>query len=167
MPYREPTIVDEEGEETSLPGMEYYTEDMGPYRNPENVFVKHLTKRDIPVELGEEHKNRWLHRTMYSGKERSTSFFEDPRSLQFLNASRLNLDLIETLEVEELKWPQVYNMIDMAVTTHGQHGNMIKALTIKRQEFEDKSRRDEKKGWLDGFMKKKEQPPPEPGVLRY
>jgi hypothetical protein len=167
MPYREPTVTDEQGEETIMPGMEYYHEDVAPYRSSETAFIKHLTERHIPRELGKEHKAEWIHRTIYSGKERSTAFFEDPRSLQFINASRVNLSLIELLQVEELKWPQVYDMLDMAVTTQGQHGNMIKALTVKRQEFTDKSRHNEKQGLLDGFLKKKEPEQPEHGVLRY
>jgi hypothetical protein len=168
LPYHEPKIIDEDGEETILPGAEYIQQlDPSPYRSNENAFVKHLTERHIPADFGDEHKKQWLHRTVYSGKERSTAFFEDPRSLQFINASLKNLNLIETLNIEELKWPQVYDMVDMSVTTHGQHGNMIKSLTIKRQEFTDKSRRDEKKNLLSGFLKKEEPPQPEQGMVPY
>lgn len=149
--------------------MEYYQqEDNAPFRSNENAFVKHLTERHIPPELGSYHKSIWLHRTIYSGKERSTAFFEDPRSLQYINASLQNLGLIEILQLEELKWSQVYDMIDIAVTTQGQHGNMIKALTIKRQEFADKTKRNEEKGLLSDLLKKKdENEPDDKGVIRY
>lgn len=172
MPYQEPNIVDEDGEETLMPGAEYMPNlQTAPYRSNENAFIKHLTERHIPGELGEEHKDRWMHRTVYSGKERSTAFFEDPRSLQLINVSRENLGLIETLDEDELKWQHTYDMIDLSVTTHGQHGNLIKALTIKRQEFEDKSRMNEEQGLLQkigsSLKGNQEQQAPEQGVVRY
>ena len=157
MPYHEPMVTDEDGEAEYQPGLQYYNqEDMAPFRSNENAFVKHLTERHIPGELGDEHKKEWIHRTVYSGKERSTAFFEDPRSLQYVNASLQNLGLIETLHLDELKWSQVYDMIDIAVTTQGQHGNMIHALTIKRQEFADKTKRTENRSMFGGLLKKKE-----------
>jgi len=166
MPYHEPEITDEDGD-VFKPGLQYYNqEDMSQYRSNENAFVKHLTERHIPGELGDEHKKEWIHRTMYSGKERSTAFFEDNRSIQFINASLQNLGLIETLHIEELKWSQVYDMLDVSVTTQGQHGNMINALTTKRQEFADKTKRDENKGMLSGLLKKKE-PEDKEGLIRY
>ena len=138
------------------------------YRSNENAFIKHLTERHIPQELGQQHKQKWFHRTMYSGKERSTSFFEDPRSLQYIHASRQNLGMIEILEEEELKWHQVYDMTDTAVTTQGQHGNLLKALTIKRQEFTDKTIQENNRGLLasasDLFRKKQ---PQEQQIIRY
>jgi len=171
IPYREPTIIDEDGEETIMPGSEYMPDlQTAPYRSNENAFIKHLTERHIPGELGDEFKNRWIHRKIYSGKERSTGFFEDPRSLQLINVARENLGLIELLDEEELKWQHTWDMIDLAVTTHGQHGNLMKALTIKRQEFEDKSMRQKEQGFLEkignGLRGNKEQPP-KPGVVRY
>lgn len=173
MPYVEPDITDERGEQVMQTGMEYMQPEPGTWiRHNETAFVKHLTERHIPGELGDEHKMKWLHRMMYSGKERSTAFFEDPRSLQYINISRENLTLMEALDLDELIWSQVYNMIDASVTTHGQHGNMIKALTIKRQEFTDKSMREEKPGFWSGLMggdkkRPEEQSPNDMGVIRY
>jgi hypothetical protein len=170
MSYSEPVINDEEGNPVMETGMEYMQSNpMTWMRHSETAFVKHLTERHIPAELGDEHKKQWMHRLMYSGKERSTAFFEDPRSLQYINASRQNLTLIEALDIEELKWSQVYNMIDASVTTHGQHGNMIKSLTIKRQEFADKTKREESKGMLGGLFDKKQRDEQEDdlGVVRY
>lgn len=86
----------------------------------------------------------------------------------WIHASLKNLGMIELLDLDELKWSQVYDMLDASVTTHGQHGNMIKALTIKRQEFTDRSRRnDEKKGLLSGWMQKKEPEQDNEPVIRY
>ena len=167
MPYREPEITDENGDDMVMPGAEYLPNmQMYPYRSNENAFIKHLTERHIPEEMGSEHKNKWFHRTMYSGKERSTAFFEDPRSLMFINASRKNLNLMEVLDQDELIWSQTYDMIDTAVTTHGQHGNLMKALTIKRQEFQDKTERMADKTILQKLFGKKEEEN-QPMMVRY
>ena len=82
MPYREPTVTDEEGNPLYTPGLEYMQEDtsLAPYQNPENVFIKHLTEIQFPEHIEEEFRQRWSHRLMFSGKEKSTSFIENPRT---------------------------------------------------------------------------------------
>jgi len=165
MPYKEPDI-NEDGETKYMPGAEYMqaSEQMSPYANPENVFIKHLTEIHIPQEAGEEFKKKWMHRLMFSGKEKSTAFMENPKTATYNNLQRMDLGLMESLDCDNLLWTTVFDNIDIMKVTHGQHGNLIKQLTVKRQEFADKTERKQNdwKGKI-GNMFKKDEPQESPG----
>lgn len=159
MPYEEPDI-DEDGETSYMPGAEYMqaSEQMSPYRNSENVYIKHLTEIHIPKEVDEGFKKKWLHRLMFSGKEKSTAFIENPKTARYNNLQRMDLGLLESLECENLIWTTVFDNIDIMKVTHGQHGNLMKAITVKRQEFADKTERKQNdwKGKIGGMFRKDE-----------
>ena len=141
MPYSEPSITDENGEETYMPGAEYLQSpyQVNPYVNTENVFIKHLTEVSFPEEVTEETKQKWVHRRMFSGKEKSTAFISNPRTCEVNEIQRMNMNLMETLQLENLIWGSVFDNIDIMKMTQGQHGNLLNAITVKRQEFTDKT----------------------------
>lgn len=159
--YKEPDI-NEDGETSYMPGAEYFQspEQVNPYLNPENVFIKHLTEIHIPEELGEEFKKKWAHRLMFSGKEKSTAFMENPKTSNYDTMQLMNLGLMESLECTNLLWTTVFDNINVMKMTHGQYGNLIKAITIKRQEFTDKTERKQSgwKGKIGDMFKRDEQP---------
>ena len=168
VPYEEPSITTEEGTEEYMPGMEYMpmNNDMAPYRDSENVFIKHLTEVQYPENIDEEFKKKWVHRTMFSGKEKSTGFIENPKTCKLNSLMRMNLGLMETLGLDNLLWSEVFDNIDIMKVTHGQHGNLINAITTKRQEFTDKTKRmpDNWKDKLGGLFKTDE---PQERMQRY
>lgn len=130
----------------------------GMYANPENVIVKHLTERQ-PIE-GVVEKDKLKendHRVFFSGKEKSTAFISNMRTIQVNTCMRMNLSLMESLHLNDLKWAEVWDNIDMMVTTQGQGGNMVKALITKIQEFKDSSRKPAESR-LGKLFKKEEQP---------
>lgn len=169
MPYSEPSIVDENGEETYMPGAEYLQSpyQMNPYANNENVFIKHLTEISFPEDVGEETKKKWVHRRMFSGKEKSTAFIQNPRTCELNSIQKMNINLMETLGTEDLLWSTVFDNIDIMKVTQGQRGNLINAITVKRQEFTDKSQREQKglRERLSGMVQR--QPPSSEEMTEY
>jgi len=139
--YKEPNIINEDENKQYIPGSEYIPNqpDFSPYVNPENVFIKHLTEVQYPEGIDEEFKKKWVHRLMFSGKEKSTSFVENPKTLVFNSLQRLNLGLMESLQCDNLIWTAVWENLDVMKMTQGQRGNLIHAITTKRQEFTDKT----------------------------
>jgi hypothetical protein len=167
MPYEEPTIINEDGETTNMPGMEWMPQqNIAPYTNPENVFIKHLTEIQCPEDMDEEFKKKWIHRFMFSGKEKSTGFIENPKTCKLNSLMRMNLGLMESLGVDNLLWSTVFDNIDIMKVTHGQHGNLINAITTKRQEFTDKTQQlpTTWKDKLSGLFKNE---PENPQMQRY
>ena len=145
MPYQEPIITDEQGNETTDIGSEYIQPIMSPYQNPENIFIKHLTQIQWPEEIPEEMRDQWVHRLMFSGKEKSTAFMENIHTLKLNSLQRMNLGLMETLGLHNLLWSTIFDNIDIMKCTQGQHGNLVKAVTTKRQEFTDKTPMEQKR----------------------
>lgn len=145
-----------------MPGMEYMppNNDMAPYANPENVFIKHLTEIQFPENIEEEFRKKWIHRLMFSGKEKSTGFIENPKTTKLNSLMRMNLGLMESLELDNLLWSTVFDNIDIMKITHGQHGNLIHAITTKRQEFTDKTKLTPQhwKDRLGGLFKNEQEP---------
>ena len=147
MPYKEPSVSTEEEENEFMPGLEYMQSPMNlsPYRSDENAFLKQFTEVQYPEEIDEETRKKWVHRIMFSRKEKGTAFMENPNTTKLNSIMLLNMKLMEMLGCENLIWSTVFDNIDIMKTTQGQHGNLIKQLTVKRQEFADKTEQRNKK----------------------
>jgi len=143
MPYEEPEIIDENGEIQYHPGQEYMQNplNISPYVNPENVFLKHLTEVQYPENIDDEFKNKWVHRLMFSGKEKSTAFMESHKTTGLDISQMVNISMMESFDewYKNLIWSEVFDNINIMKLTQGQHGNLIHAITTKRQEFTDKT----------------------------
>lgn len=141
---------------------------MQQYVNPENVFIKHLTQRQ-PIEgvIDNDFLKDHSHRVMFTGKEKSLAFIENPKTIQVNTCQRMNLSLMESLGLYNLIWSQVWDNMDIMVTTQGQKGNMMNAMITKRQEFKDTTLKEKKRWTLPGLMKKPEEPQPQQGEVYY
>ena len=132
--------------------------EQGVYINPENAFIKHLTERQpIPGIVDVDKLKEYNHRVFFSGKEKSTAFVGNPKTIQVNTCMRMNLSLMESLGLENLKWAEVWDNIDIMVITQGQSGNLVNAMITKKQEFKDTSKK-ELTSLKEKLFGRKEQP---------